>query len=74
MTKKRFYDDACDKNVAAVVVYVNGSSYYYDAAFKEEVPATDMLNLFIKGVVFKSGDTYLKAISCSEAGVVAFAS
>lgn len=70
----RIYDDACDKNVAAVVVYINSGSYYYDAAFTKAVPATDMLNLFLKGVVFKNNDTYVKAIACTEAGVVSFAS
>lgn len=69
---KRFYKDACDKNVATRVIFTNDSKYYYDEAFQNEIPAADMLNLFIQGVVLKSGTTYTAAVSCTEAGVISF--
>ena len=69
---KRFYKDARDKNVATRVIFTNDSKYYYDETFQNEIPATDMLNLFIQGVVLKSGTTYTAAVSCTEAGVISF--
>ena len=70
----RIFQDAQDKNVAARVIYTNDSKFYYDSAFENEIPATDMLNLFFQGVVLKSGTTYKAAVSCTEAGVISFGS
>lgn len=69
---KKVYDDAADKNVAVRVIYVDSNTYYYDPEFTEEIPAADMLNLFLKGVVLKTGTTYKAAVSCTEAGVISF--
>lgn len=70
----RMYFDANDKNVAAVVVYANSSNkIFYDATAKDNlVPAEDCMGLFVKGVVCKKGNTYYKAKSCTEAGVIDF--
>lgn len=68
----RVYQDAIDKNVATVVIFSNNGSYYYDEAKTKEVPAKDMLNLFMKGVVAFDGTTYTKAVSCTAAGVISF--
>ncbi len=70
MAKVRVFNDACDKNVAKVVIFKNETKYYYDEAFKNEVPAADMLNLFFKGMVVKDGTTYKTVLSCTEAGVI----
>ena len=72
--KTRIFNDACDKNVAAIVIYKNSNKFYYDAEFENEIPADDMLNLFFKGVVLKDGTTYKNAVSCTEAGVISFGS
>lgn len=70
---KKIYGDACDKYVAAVVVYANSSNkIFYDAELKTAVPNEDGLNLFIKGVVCKKGTTYYRPVSCTEAGVINF--
>lgn len=66
----RVYDDACDKNVAAVIIYKDENSYYYDEAHTKEVPAADMLNLYFKGLIVKDGTTYKTVLSCTEAGVI----
>lgn len=70
----RIFNDACDKNVAAVIVYANSSKkLFYDAAFKTAVPATDCLNLFQKGVICKdSTGNYHAAAGCTAAGVIDF--
>lgn len=71
----RIYNDAKDKNVAAVVVYANSSNnLFYDEAHTaaKKVPAEDCLELFLKGVVCKKGTTYYKAVSCTDAGVINF--
>lgn len=62
-----------DKNVAVRVVYSeDGSKIYYDSEFENEVPATDCLNLFIKGVVAVLDGDYYAAKSCTEEGVIDF--
>lgn len=71
----RFYQDAVDKNVAAVKVYANESkALFYDAEFTEAkaVPAEDCLNLFVKGVVALYDGTWYAAKSCTEEGVIDF--
>lgn len=69
----RIYQDAKDKNVAAVLVYANASkALFYDEAFKNAVPADDCLELFLKGVICLKGDTYYTAKSCTKAGVIDF--
>lgn len=71
----RFYQDAVDKNVAAVKVYADSNkALFYDAEFTEEkaVPAEDALNLFVKGVVALYDGSWYAAKSCSEEGVIDF--
>lgn len=69
----RIYNDASDKNVAKVIVYASESNkIYYDAEHKNEVPAADCLNLFLKGVVCRKSGVYYAAVSCTEAGVISF--
>lgn len=73
----RVYQDAADKNVAAVLVYANSSNklFYTEAltgATAVPVPAEDCLNLFLKGVVAVKGGVYYKAKSCTSAGVIDF--
>lgn len=70
----RQFLDAADKNVSAVVVYLNteDSKYYYNTTFTKEVKAADMLHLFFNGVVLLKEGTYYKAVSCTTAGVIDF--
>lgn len=68
----RIYNDACDKNVAANVIYSNGTKFYFDDKLTEEIPAAEMLNIFCKGVVCKKGTSYYKPVSCTEAGAITF--
>lgn len=74
MAKKvRFFDDAEDKNVAAVVVFINDSKYYYDEDFTVEVPEADYENLFVKGAIFDSGDgSFKKPVELSAEGDFVF--
>lgn len=70
----RQFLDAADKNVAAVIVYLNAedSKYYYDAEFTKEVTAKEMLHLFFNGVTLSKDGVFYKAVSCTAAGVVDF--
>lgn len=69
----RIYNDAADKNVATVVIYANESkALFYDAECTVAVPATDMLNLFLKGVVAVLDGTYYAAVTCTSDGVIDF--
>lgn len=70
---KKIFNDACDKNVATVVLYANDSNeLFYDAEFEEAVEAADVFNLFIKGVVAVKAGVYYKPLTCTEAGVISF--
>ena len=66
----RIYNDACDKNVAAIIVYLNAEDekLYYDAEFTEamEVPEADLKNLFIKGALVDNGDGLFAATGYTE--------
>lgn len=64
----KIFMDAKDKNVAAVVIYVDESSdgFFYDEEKTQEVPVEDMLDLFVKGVVVHAGSVYMSPIGYSE--------
>lgn len=47
--KERFYQDAADKNVAALVIYAQQSGYSYDADGEDVVAEADYLHLFANG-------------------------
>lgn len=69
----RIYNDAKDKNVAAVLVYANSEkALFYDAEFTDAVDADDCLELFSKGVICLYDGTYYNAVSCTDAGVLSF--
>ena len=73
-TVEKLFINGDDKNVAATVIYTsNKTKFTYDAAGKIEVPAEDMVGLFIKGVVCVYNNTYYKPTACTKAGVITFA-
>ncbi len=56
----KVYQDAVDKNVAVRIIYLKAadSKLYYDfdgTTYSNEVPATELKNLFMKGVVVDNG-------------------
>lgn len=76
MANKVYYD-ANEKYVATTVVYANSSNKLFytstlTGATAVEVPATDCLNLFLKGVVAYKGGKYYAAKTCTDAGVIDF--
>lgn len=71
MAKERIWNDAEDKNVAAVIVYINDGSLFYDAAHTVEVEDEDLKNLFFKGAVANDDGVFKKAVAYSESdGIV----
>ena len=69
----RIFNDASDKNVSCVVIYADSDKkLYYDSSCSVEVPASDCLNLFYKGVVAMKDSTLYKPTSCTTAGVITF--
>lgn len=71
----RIYNRAEDKNVATRVVYLktSDSKLYYDSAYTEAVAATDMPNLFLKGVVLYDNGAYKAATSYDSTNGITFA-
>lgn len=71
--KVRIYNDADDKNVAATLIFENGSKYYYDSASLYEVPTEDYKKLYTKGVVIKAANGTLSTpIGLDENGAFIF--
>lgn len=69
----RIFNDAKDKNVACVTIYADSSNkLYYDESHTIGVPASDCVNLFVKGVVAMKGTTLYRPTSCTTAGVLTF--
>lgn len=77
---EKLYEDSDQVHVAAVVLYPgtgDAAGKYYETAEKAtaaaentEIPAANIFQLFIKGVLVKSGDNYVKPIACTKAGVL----
>ena len=68
--KDREFNRAEDKNVAAIVVYLNSTDnklyYNYDGSeYSNEVPEDDFSNLFIKDAILNDGNSLKRAIAFS---------
>ena len=70
---ERVYINGNDKNIITTVIYTaDGVAFTYDADGKEAVSASDMFDLFIKGVVAVKDNVYYKPVSCTKEGIIAF--
>ena len=54
----KIYMDAKDKNVAANVVYYNGTDLkvFADSKYKNQIAADELLDLCLKGVIVRVGE------------------
>lgn len=69
----KIFNDAKDKNVATVIVYLNESNaLFYDKSFTNSVSNEEAKDLFFKGVVAVKDGVYRKPVSCTEEGVIDF--
>lgn len=66
---EKIYDQAKDKNVAAIVIYGNGSDgkAYHDTAGTEQYKTSELRDAFIKRAVIKIGNDYFIPISFTVA-------
>ena len=62
------FNRAEDKNVSVRIVYLKAadSKLYYEPEYVNEVPATALKNLFLKGVVVDNGSGIFAAKSYDE--------
>lgn len=68
---ERIYQDAKDKNVAKVIVYVSSAKAYSDAAHKTQMKTSELKDAFMKGCVLVSTDgTWVAPTSYTEAAKV----
>lgn len=68
---ERIYQDAKDKNVAKVIVYVSSAKAYSDAAHKIQMKTSELKDAFMKGCVLVSADgTWVAPTSYTEAAKV----
>ena len=51
---ERIYNDAKDKNVAKVVIFVNANKAYADAAHKVQFKTSELKDAFMKGCILKT--------------------
>ena len=64
----KIYQQAKDKNVAAVVIYAKTEMEtvpvaYADAAFTIKMTTSELKDAFLKGAVIQKGDEYIRPIS-----------
>lgn len=70
---ERMYINGDDKNIITTVIYTaDGVAFTYDTKGEIAVPAADMFDLFIKGVIAVKDNVYYKPVSCTKEGVIAF--
>lgn len=74
----KVYDDAKDKNVAAVIIYGKGSDgkAYADAEGKTQLKTSELQDAFIKRALIKIGEDYFVPTGfsiASKIGTVTYA-
>lgn len=71
---ERIYNDAKDKNVAKIVIFVNANKAYADAAHKVQFKTSELKDAFMKGCILKTAEnTYViptNYIETSKVGTV----
>lgn len=73
LKKDKIYGRVEDKHVKTTIVYADGSKvlHYDSAATTDKVAKADLLDLFLKGVTIKDGESYYKPTSYTTAGIAA---
>ena len=67
----RIYNDAKDKNVARIVIFVNANKAYIDAAYEVQFKTSELKDAFMKGCVLKTAEsTYAIPTNYTEASKV----
>ena len=68
---ERIYNDAKDKNVAKIVIFVNANKAYLDAAHKVQFKTSELKDAFMKGCVLKTAEnTYAIPTNYTEASKI----
>lgn len=68
---ERIYNDAKDKNVAKIVIFVNANKAYIDAAHKVQFKTSELKDAFMKGCVLKTAEnTYAIPTNYTEASKI----
>ena len=67
----RIYNDAKDKNVAKIVIFVNANKAYVDATHKVQFKTSELKDAFMKGCVLKTAEsTYAIPTNYTEASKI----
>lgn len=68
---ERIYNDAKDKNVAKIVIFVNANKAYADAAHKVQFKTSELKDAFMKGCILKTAEnTYAIPTNYTETSKV----
>lgn len=68
---ERIYNDAKDKNIAKIVIFVNANKAYIDAAHKVQFKTSELKDAFMKGCVLKTAEnTYAIPTNYTEASKI----
>ena len=68
---ERIYNDAKDKNVAKVIIFVNANKAYVDAVHKVQFKTSELKDAFMKGCVLQTAEgTYAIPTNYSETSKV----
>lgn len=66
----KIFNDAKDKNVAKVIVYVDSSKAYVDSAHKTQMTTSQLKDAFLKGCVLAIENGYAMPITFTVANKV----
>lgn len=66
----KIFNDAKDKNVAKVIVYVDSSKAYVDAAHKTQMTTSQLKDAFLKGCVLEIENGYAMPIAFTVTGKI----
>lgn len=70
LKRDNVYAQAEEKYVKTLLVYADDSNVlFYDEAHENAVLTTELKDLFLKGLTVVDGDTCLKAVAYTEAGI-----
>lgn len=68
---ERIYNDAKDKNVAKVIIFVNANKAYADTAHKVQFKTSELKDAFMKGCILKTAEnTYAIPTNYTETSKV----
>lgn len=66
---KFIYGDECEKNTVGIVIFSNGTDYFFDAEYKNKMSNEEVETLLLRGALVHTDGKYVKPYSFDNGGV-----